>query len=61
MFGDLFFLGLDPLYFGERGNNFQVFNPFLTIVSISDASGEGHQILFGHQKQQSPPLGSGLP
>jgi hypothetical protein len=35
MFGDLFFKFLDPLYFG--GCNFLIFNPFLTIVSVSNA------------------------
>jgi hypothetical protein len=30
------------------------------IVSVSNAPREGVQVLFGHQKQQSTPLGSGL-
>jgi hypothetical protein len=31
------------------------------IVSVSDAPRGGVQVLFGHQKQRSPPLGSSLP
>jgi hypothetical protein len=62
MFDDLFFRVLDPLYLGGAGGrNFRIFNRFLTIISISDASREGVQVLFGHQKKHSPPLGSGLP
>jgi len=36
-------------------------NPFLMILSAPNASIRGVQVLFGHQKQWSPPLGSGLP
>jgi hypothetical protein len=31
------------------------------IVSVSDVPRGEVQVLFGHQKQWSPPLGSGLP
>ncbi len=34
--------------------------PFLTIFNVPNAPIKGVQIFFGHQKQQSPPLGSGL-
>jgi len=36
-------------------------NPFLTILSAPDVPVGGVQVLFGHQKQQSLPLGSCLP
>jgi len=58
MFGGLFFWILDPLYFG--GRNFLNSNMFLTIFDVLDVPIGGVQVLFGHQKQQSPPLGSGL-
>jgi len=35
--------------------------PFLMILNVPNAPIKGDQVLFGHQKQQSPPLGSGLP
>jgi hypothetical protein len=38
-----------------RGCNFLISNPFSTIVSVSDAPRGGVQVLFEHQKQQSPP------
>jgi hypothetical protein len=44
-----------------EGRNFFNYNPFLTIFSAPDAPIEGVQVLFGHQKQQSPPLGFSLP
>jgi hypothetical protein len=47
--------------FSLGGYNFLISNPFLTIASVSDASREGVQVLFWHQKHTSPPLGSGLP
>jgi hypothetical protein len=31
------------------------------IFNVLNAPIKGVQVLFGHQKQQSPPLGSGLP
>jgi hypothetical protein len=34
---------------------------FLTIVNVSDVPRGRVQVLFRHQKQQSPPLGSSLP
>jgi hypothetical protein len=50
---------LDPLTLG--GCNVFNYNPFLTIFSAPNAPIEGVQVLFGHQKQQSPPLGISLP
>jgi len=35
------------------GHNFLIFNPFLTILNVLRG---GFQVLFRHQKQQSPPL-----
>jgi hypothetical protein len=49
MFDALLFCVLDPLYFG--GCNFFIFNEFLTILSVSDASRRGVQVLFGYEKQ----------
>jgi len=43
------------------GCNFSFHICFWQIVSVSDATREGVQILLGHQKQWSPPLGSSLP
>jgi hypothetical protein len=48
------------------GRNFLSSNPFFMILSVTDAPRGGAQVLFGHQKQghqkqQSPPLGSSLP
>jgi len=34
---------------------------FSTIVSVLDVPREEVQVLFGHQKQQSPPLDSACP
>jgi hypothetical protein len=59
MFSDFIFLVLDPSILGDL--IFLNFIPFLTIISTPDASVGEVQILFGHQKQQSPPLGSSLP
>ncbi len=47
--GDLLFSVLDPPS-TLRGCNFLIFNPFSTIVSVSDARRGGVQVLFGHQK-----------
>ncbi len=44
-----------------RGGNFLISNPFLMIVSVSIAPRGWVEVLFGLQKQQSPPLESGLP
>jgi hypothetical protein len=52
----VFFEFLIPFILG--GHNFLISNPFSTIVSVSDVSRWGVQVLFGHQKQGSPPLGS---
>ncbi len=41
--------------------NFLISNLFSTIVSVSDAPTGEAPVLFGHQKQRSPPLGSSLP
>jgi hypothetical protein len=54
-----FFEFLTPFTLG--GRNFLISNPFSTIVSVSDASGKGVQVLFGHQKQWNLPLGFGMP
>jgi hypothetical protein len=59
MFGGLFFLVLDPFTLGSH--NFLNFIPFFTIFSAPHASIEEVQVLFGHQKQWSPPLEFGLP
>ncbi len=60
VFGDLFFFEfLTPSTLG--GCNFLNSNPFLMISNAPDASIGGVQVLFGLQKQWSPPLGSGLP
>ncbi len=53
------FFEFSPHNFG--GYNFLNSNPFLTIFSMLDVPTRRVQILFGHQKQQSPPLGSSLP
>jgi hypothetical protein len=54
-----FFEFLTPFTLG--GRNFLISNPFSTIVSVSDASGKGVQVLFEHQKQWNLPLGFGMP
>jgi len=36
-------------------------NSVFTIISVSDVPRGGVQVLFTHQKQHSPPLGSSLP
>jgi hypothetical protein len=59
MLSDFFFEFLTP--FTLWGRTFLISNLFSTIVDVSDASRGGVQVLFGHQKQQSRPLGSGLP
>jgi hypothetical protein len=53
VFDDLCFWVLDPLYF--VGCNFLISNLFWMIISMSDALRGGVQVLFGYQKQQSPP------
>jgi hypothetical protein len=58
-FSDL--LSSIPNTFTLGGHKFLIFNPFLMILSVSDVSRGGAQVMFGHQKQWSPPLGSGLP
>jgi len=45
---------LTPFTLG--GHNFLISNLFSTIFSVLDAPRGGLQVLFGHQKQQSPPL-----
>jgi hypothetical protein len=50
---------LNPYTLGDL--NFLIRDSFSNIVSVSDAPKEEVQVLFGHQKQWSPPLGSGLP
>jgi hypothetical protein len=58
-FDGLFFNFLTPSTLG--GRNFLNSNPFLTIFSARDVPIRGVQVLLGHHKQQSLPLGSGLP
>jgi hypothetical protein len=53
-----FFEFLTPFTLG--GCNFLFSNPFSTIVLVWDAPRGGIQVLLGHHKQQSPPLGSSL-
>jgi len=53
-----FFEFLTPFTLG--GHNFLISNPFSTIVSVFDAPRGGIQVLCGHQKQWSLPLGSNL-
>jgi Trk-type K+ transport system membrane component len=43
------------------GHNFLISNSFFMIISVPDVPRGGIQVLFQHQKQQNPPLGSGLP
>jgi hypothetical protein len=43
---------LNPLYFG--GCNFLISNLFSMIISVSNATRGGVQILFGHPKQGEP-------
>jgi hypothetical protein len=43
-----------------QGFNFLNSNSFLMIFGVTDASIGGVQVLFGHHKQWSPPLGSKL-
>jgi hypothetical protein len=54
-----FFEFLTPFILG--GHNYLNFIPFLTIFSAPYLPIKRVQIFFGHQKQQSPPLGSCLP
>jgi hypothetical protein len=49
-----FFEFLTPFTLGDH--NFLISNLFLTIVCVLDVPRGGLQILFGHQKQQNPPL-----
>jgi hypothetical protein len=59
MFSGLFFyLFLTPFMLGVH--DFLISNPFSTIVNVSNVPRGGVQVLFGNQKQQSPPLGSEL-
>jgi hypothetical protein len=48
-----FFEFLTPFTLGAC--NFLISNPFLTLVTVSDAPRGGVQVLFGHQKQWSRP------
>jgi hypothetical protein len=54
MFSGLFFEFLTPSTLGAY--NFLNPNPFFMIFSVLDAPIGGVQVLFEHQKQQSPPL-----
>jgi len=59
LFDGLFFKFLTSSTFG--GINFFNSNLFLMIFNGPNAPIGGIQVLFGHQKQWSPPLASGLP
>jgi hypothetical protein len=59
MFSGLFFWVFHTLYFG--GCNFPKSTLLLTIFNVPDAPIGGAQILFGHQKQWSPPLNLACP
>jgi hypothetical protein len=59
VFGALFFFEVSTSFI-LGGYNFFVFNPFLIIVSVSDATIGGFQKKFGHYKQQSLTFGSSL-
>ncbi len=52
---------LTPLPPTLGGHNFLIFKFFLTSLNALDALIGGVQHFLGHQKQKSPPLGSGLP
>jgi hypothetical protein len=54
----VFFNFLSPLIWADC--NFLICNLFSTIVSVSNVPRREVHILFGHQKQTSPPLGSSL-
>jgi hypothetical protein len=58
LFDGFFFEFLTPFTLG--GYKFPICNLFLTIVSVSDVSRGGVQVLFRHKKKQSLPLGSSL-
>ncbi len=59
----VFFSSWPPLIGGARGGgrNFLICNPFLKKFSASDTLRGSVQVLFGYQKQHSPPIESGLP
>jgi hypothetical protein len=54
MFNGFFSEFLTPFTLG--GHNFFIPNFFLTIFNVLDVPRGGLQVLFGHQKQQSPPM-----
>jgi len=58
-FGGFFFEFLTTSTLG--GHNFLSSIPFVTIFNVPYAPIGGVQVLFGHQKQQSSPLGSCFP
>jgi hypothetical protein len=49
-----FFEFLTPFTLGD--DNFLISNLFLRVLSVLDMPRGGIQVLFGHQKQQNPPL-----
>ncbi len=56
-----FFQFLTPsILGGAEGSNFLISNPSVKKFSASDMPRGGVQVLFGHHKQPSPTLGSGL-
>jgi len=54
VFNDFFLELLTPFTWG--GHNFLISNSFWMIFSVLDVPRGGLQVLFGHQKQQNPPL-----
>ncbi len=50
---------LTPFILGDC--NFLISNPFLMIVNVLNVPRRGLQVLFGHQKQQNPPLDLAYP
>jgi hypothetical protein len=49
------------LFLSFWGHNFLISNSFSMIITLSNAPRGGVQFVFGHQKQRSSPLDSGLP
>ncbi len=59
VFNGFFSEFLTPFTLGAY--NFLISNPFFMIVYVLDAPKGVVQVLFGHHKKWSPPLGSSLP
>lgn len=60
MFGGLCFWVSWPPLLLLMGRNFLNSNPFFMILNAPNAPIGGVQVMFGHQKQYSPPLGFSL-